>query len=1201
MFEKELEPIIHTVKGLAKSDRPGFYYYTCHGIEHLESCINILKELLQVLDTHISDFQEKLNAQERFLLTLSIYLHDIGMFLDLTDDELEEVKSDEKDEYIRDTHHKRVKIFLEEYDQTLETLLKRQAFSSDEITDIYLICKGHGEDDLSVYPGKVKKLAALLCLVDVLDISKNRAPVDFLRYNFQKMDLESKWHWVKHHIVKKLKIEYGGTRVIRKETVCKVKILPDYKFPSFGEIQETVFFEKVFFEEIFQSIKKVFNEVNDIFIEDFGFEVDIDFEPSQGEENVMISTASYRYADIIKYYLGQYNPGEEDNFEKFCEKLYGKSYKSIKKPTKPSIHSDYALCLEKIYKDKLEEKYEDLACHFTKAGNHKKASQYYLLSANKANHFIPTDAISDKLFLSDDAISYTKNAYNAMRDDETEWSAKNQYDVLIEYGRLKRFTGEWIEAKKHFEKCLDLARKIEEKSVEAEAYLELGTLMFELGETEKGFEYVNEALKKQKIQGIRIDLITILRALGNMYREHDNLKKAEENSKLAVDLMRFLETDFNKKDDSLENEKSRELLAKKVIFYDCLRELGDFYFVIYDFEEALEVYNSILNYINDEILKEGFSYLEGLIVYDMAKINLKKNNITTAIDLLEKSKNILQNFNNPLRLSIIYDTLGKAYTQLSQKDNLYIAEKYFSEALNSRKEIKHKYLDGLTHHNLSILYKKLNKLDEAVEQVNVSIRILEELNKSDIGDSYFIMGKICSIKTQETQEAQRNEAIRWFEKAMERYINLYGPNNQKVREVEYEIKKLKYGEKIPFEEINYLIEAGEYRFHDWLKENVTIPEIHLPEEHNLRNIIVMGAQSEEDAVVLHIPYSNKYDVLITKDIIPDSLMKSYDLEKGKYAATFSVIHSSSGILAMGGIPIAILLDLCLIRNVSFKYVTEVVKTIQTEANKYGMALIGGDLKERNYQSIVCVGIGIVPKDKAIGRNRAKASDIVAITLTKGVKLGTRWAHEVIMYQHLEEKYKEYIKRNYLHKHLQLPKKEMFAAAKDGHLTAAMDTSDGVLACLKLIGKHSGIIDSNKKYHDLGFILEESFLDQIVHEEVVEIAKDLDINPIQFIFNAGHDWEIVTTVKEDKFEEVRAAVQEVGGDLAPLGRVVAPEEIEKEGSVQINMKNGEKVHFPYFTDEKFVQNPYQNRVQEWLDFRVYLKIERMTLSPEKRQL
>jgi thiamine monophosphate kinase len=232
---------------------------------------------------------------------------------------------------------------------------------------------------------------------------------------------------------------------------------------------------------------------------------------------------------------------------------------------------------------------------------------------------------------------------------------------------------------------------------------------------------------------------------------------------------------------------------------------------------------------------------------------------------------------------------------------------------------------------------------------------------------------------------------------------------------------------------------------------------------------------------------------------------------------------------------------------------------------------------------------VVEKAKSIRRDGARPGDVVAITQAgipssvaglSGVRrIGRRWAQEIIEYRNLAdtEPCRAFCERNWKSELLFLPAKEMIAGAQTGLITSAIDTSDGVLSCLELAGYASNV----------SFELDERLIEEIIDDKVKEIAEALEIRPAQFLFNAGHDWEIILTVKEDDFSNLQSVFREAGGDLARLG-VVRELDRSLEGGIALISSETEKRYWiPFFTDEKFVPRSYEQRPLDWDDLGFYL--------------
>ena len=505
----------------------------------------------------------------------------------------------------------------------------------------------------------------------------------------------------------------------------------------------------------------------------------------------------------------------------------------------------------------------------------------------------------------------------------------------------------------------------------------------------------------------------------------------------------------------------------------------------------------------------------------------------------------------------------------------------------------------------------LGGYDQAIRNYEQASEMYANLNKKrEFGHACFALGLAHARKE------NREIAVKLFNQAMEMYEKLKLP--AKINEVKFELTKLFMPDGYTSGSIDQILEAndqiqvakekryevllrevGEYTLHDWIKRNVrcdVLPEL---------GTVLIGIG--DDAAVIRPAAPGQYDVVVTTDAAPGSICRKPEVESGEYAAKFSVVHSLSDLLAMGASPFAVLLNLYLPHDVSLKYAIRVIQTVQAEAQLYGAALIGGDVKERKERSIGCVGIGLVPRNPgAIRRTGAEPGQIVAITLARLPdqlrpklggssirKLGIRWAQEIIRRSGLgdEEPYRHFNETNWLKDLLYLSKAEVLAGAATGKIRSAIDTSDGFLSCLQILGHES----THKQ--GIGFVLDEARIEEYIADEVKKIARAMNLRPAQFLFNAGHDWEIVLTANPDEFNDVRAAVQSAGGDLAPLGVVVSRGNQGRgdlaRGVAVRSKPTAEDVEspvswIPFFTDEKFVRHSYEDRPVDWEDLSAFLE-------------
>ena len=176
---------------------PRFPYFTLHGKPHIENMLKIADIFLQL--------GIQLSQEEAYLLCVAICLHDVGMVVPLKESTYQQILqgapqiSDPMiiEAYIREQHHELIREYVEKYFDFLLSL----GLTPHQCGVLKSIARTHRKVKLSELSGRVRKLGALLRVIDELDIGPERAPASLLRNNYKEMDSTSCWHWFKHNIV----------------------------------------------------------------------------------------------------------------------------------------------------------------------------------------------------------------------------------------------------------------------------------------------------------------------------------------------------------------------------------------------------------------------------------------------------------------------------------------------------------------------------------------------------------------------------------------------------------------------------------------------------------------------------------------------------------------------------------------------------------------------------------------------------------------------------------------------------------------------------------------------------------------------------------------------------------------------------------------------------------------------------------------
>ncbi|MFN2158453.1 MAG: adenylate/guanylate cyclase domain-containing protein [Anaerolineales bacterium] len=206
------------------------------------------------------------------------------------------------------------------------------------------------------------------------------------------------------------------------------------------------------------------------------------------------------------------------------------TYKSILKTRRREIHLRIAETLESLYPERKVELASQLGFHFSRAGEQKRACEYYSLAGDNAF----------RLFANSLALNFYREALAAARlipDFQLE-DLKHLYSRL---GRTLELESRFQEAAGVYQEQLKLAREMDEASLELAALIALGTVYSrpsEIVDPVKAEGLSKEALKLAEKLGDKSAQAHILWNLMNIYRIDMRNQEAVELAERGLELAR---------------------------------------------------------------------------------------------------------------------------------------------------------------------------------------------------------------------------------------------------------------------------------------------------------------------------------------------------------------------------------------------------------------------------------------------------------------------------------------------------------------------------------------------------------------------------------------------------------------------------------------------------------------------------------------
>lgn len=440
------------------------------------------------------------------------------------------------------------------------------------------------------------------------------------------------------------------------------------------------------------------------------------------------------------------------------------------------LHRLIGEAIERLFPEKKEARYADLAFHFEQAGIQEKTTKYLEKAAeyNRRNyHNERAINLYDKLLK---ILQKEKNPLNEIR-------------ILLKKGAILELIGEWDKCETHYTKALKVANNLEHKEYIGRANNDLGNLLTLKGNYEKArlcletsaafFEDINDKIglyqvygnlgnvffrqgeydqaKGYYIQSIEISekvgrSIQNSRVVANLGLTYMNQGRYEEAIQCQLPQLKLSEEAKNKqgiatmsinlgivlfeKGDYIEamryykqGIKEAESLGDKLLMSIAIGCIGSVYERQGEYQTAMEHFVEDLEL--SEMLgdKQGIAIALGLI----GDLFVLKGEFDKGCDYLERNLSLCREINYLKGIAKSLSTLGDAY--LYKKEYLK-AESYYIEAIEIAKYIDNKRTLSYSLLQLATLYYEMKECEKTEEILKEGRAITKSLDNREL---YFNM------------------------------------------------------------------------------------------------------------------------------------------------------------------------------------------------------------------------------------------------------------------------------------------------------------------------------------------------------------------------------------------------------------------------------------------------------------------------------
>lgn len=236
----------------------------------------------------------------------------------------------------------------------------------------------------------------------------------------------------------------------------------------------------------------------------------------------------------------------------------------------------------------------------------------------------------------------------------------------------------------------------------------------------------------------------------------------------------------------------------------------------------------------------------------------------------------------------------------------------------------------------------------------------------------------------------------------------------------------------------------------------------------------------------------------------------------------AVTMNISDLAAKGARPAAFLFSLGLPRNYLKEKVQNLIEGINSACTTYRSPVLGGDVGET--KELIVAGFAAGFAKNLVKRSGASPGDIVAVT----GEFGDTGAAYKILLEGMNAPTK--LKRNVCSS-VYTPKAQLsvgIALAESGAASSSMDSSDGLAFTLNELARASNV----------GFAIR----DLPLSKNALEFSKLNKLSADDLALFGGEEYEIVYSIKKEKWDLAHKAAREAGGRLIRIGEVMSSRKV-----------------------------------------------------------
>jgi predicted ATPase/class 3 adenylate cyclase len=406
------------------------------------------------------------------------------------------------------------------------------------------------------------------------------------------------------------------------------------------------------------------------------------------------------------------------------------------------LHQLIAEAIERLYADRLDERYSDLAFHYEQADVPVKTIEYLRKAADYARRNYQNQLALDY---------YEKLLKHLTNNDDLE----RQVRTYLQKGKVLELIGKWDECEQTYTKALRQAKKTRDVLLLGQCNNSLGRLLVLKGNYENAAKYLQTAVNLFELLDDKSGTARVYGNLGNLHMRQGKYKEAKSYFTQSIELSRSINEIPNsqivgnlgitymnqgKYDDAIRCQQEQLLLAEhandKQGMADLYTKLGIVYFDKGDYDAALENYRRGLQ-LSEEL---GNKQLTAIATGCIGTVFERKGDYERAMAHFERDLQLCEELGDKQGIAIALGLIGEL---LSYKGEFYKAIEYLQKNLMISESLGYQKGIAKAVNTLADVFFFLKEYSRSLQYYNRAIEVTRTIgNKSVLGFSLTEKGAV---------------------------------------------------------------------------------------------------------------------------------------------------------------------------------------------------------------------------------------------------------------------------------------------------------------------------------------------------------------------------------------------------------------------------------------------------------------------------